>query len=132
MAIFFYAGELYFMGNYLKPTRSRNINHKKFQILRTSILFPPDEIYDTYLEIDDDLQLNVNIYFALVAKTHIPDLSFWHSYWTVPICFISLFSPKYNPVERICNVMCASILIPYSGSAQKVGLSKYHLKWPLY
>ena len=75
MAIFFYAGELYFKANYLKPTRSRNISHKKFQILRTSILFPPDEIYDTYLEIDDDLQLNVNIYFALVAKAHIPDLS---------------------------------------------------------
>ena len=75
MAIFFYAGELYFKGNYLKPTRSRNISHKKFQILRTSILFPPDEIYDTYLEIDDDLQFNFNIYFALVAKAHIPDLS---------------------------------------------------------
>ena len=124
MAIFFYAGELYFKGNYLKPTRSRNISHKKFQILRTSTLFPPDEIYDTYLEIDDDLQLNVNIYFALVAKAHIPDLSLWHSYWIVPICFICLFSPKYNPTEHICIAMCVNILIPYSGSAQKVGLVK--------
>ena len=75
LAIFCYAGELYFRGNYLKPTRSRNLSHKKFQILRASILFPPDEIYDTYLEIDGDLQLNVNIYSALVAKAHILDLS---------------------------------------------------------
>ena len=121
-----------FQGNYLKPTRSRNTSHKKFQILRTSILFPPDEIYDTYLEIDDDLQLNVNIYFALLTKAHILDLSLWHSCWIVPISFTCLFSPKYNPAERICIVMCANILIPYSGSAQEVGLVKYYLKWPLY
>ena len=30
-----------------------------------------DKIYDTYVEIDDDLQLNVNIYNALVAKTYV-------------------------------------------------------------
>ena len=34
---FFYADELYFKGNYLKLTRSRNLNHKKFQILPTSV-----------------------------------------------------------------------------------------------
>ena len=30
-----------------------------------------DKIYDTYVEIDDDLQLNVNIYNALVEKTYV-------------------------------------------------------------
>ena len=56
--------------NYLKLTGSRNLNHEKFQILPNNILFPPDEICDAYVEIDGDLQLNVNIYNPLVAKTH--------------------------------------------------------------
>ena len=30
-----------------------------------------NETYDTYVEIDDDLQLNANIYKALEAKTHV-------------------------------------------------------------
>ena len=72
MAIFFYAGELYFKGNYLKPTRSRNISHKKFQILRTSILFPPDEIYDTYLEIDDDFAVKRQHLFRSCSKSTHP------------------------------------------------------------
>ena len=30
-----------------------------------------NKIYDTYVEIDDDLQLNANIYNALETKTHV-------------------------------------------------------------
>ena len=37
----------------------------------TCILSPPDDIYDTYVEIDNDLLLNLNICNALVAKAHI-------------------------------------------------------------
>ena len=60
--------ELFFKGNYLKLMRSRSLNNKKSQILPTCVLFPPDNVYDTYVEIDNDLQLNINIYNALVAK----------------------------------------------------------------
>ena len=57
--------------NYLKLTRSRSLNNKKFQILPACVLLPLDDAYDTYVEIDNDLQLNINIYNALVAKAHI-------------------------------------------------------------
>ena len=33
------------------------------------IIFP-DDVYDTYVEIDNDFQLNINIYNALAAKAH--------------------------------------------------------------
>ena len=70
MAIVFYAGELYLKGNCLKLTKLRNVNHKKFQIYPTSILFPPGEIYGTYAEVDDDLKLNISIHNAPVARAH--------------------------------------------------------------
>ena len=38
---FIHTDELFFKGNYLKFTRSRSLNNKKFQILRTCGLFPP-------------------------------------------------------------------------------------------
>ena len=34
------------------------------------LFFSPDEICDTYLGIDGNLQLKVNIYNALMAKAH--------------------------------------------------------------
>ena len=67
----FHTGELFFKVNYLKLTKSRCLNNKKFRILRTCILFPSDNEYRTYLEINNDLQLNINIYNALVAAVHI-------------------------------------------------------------
>ena len=39
--------------------------------IMTCILSIPDDIYDTYVEIDNDLLLNLNICNALVAKAHI-------------------------------------------------------------
>ena len=32
---------------------------------------PPDDVYDTYVEIYKDLQLSINIYNALVVKAYI-------------------------------------------------------------
>ena len=63
--------ELFFRRNYLKLTRLRSLNDKKFQILPISVLFSLDDMHNTYVEIDNDLQLNINIYNALVAKAHI-------------------------------------------------------------
>ena len=57
---------------FLKLTRSRNLNHKKSKSFHQVYMRrDKDKIYDTYVEIDDDLQLNVNIYNALVAKTYV-------------------------------------------------------------
>ena len=61
-------GEIFFRGNYLKLVRSRNSNVKQFQVIQREVLLPPDEINDTYIDINDDLQMNVNIYTALINK----------------------------------------------------------------
>ena len=55
-------------GECLKLTRSRNLNNKQFQTLPTNVIISPDEIYDTYVNIDDNMQLNVNIYNSLISK----------------------------------------------------------------
>ena len=65
---FVFKGEHYFKGQYLKLTRSRNLNFKQFQLLPTYIIISPEEIYDTYIDINDDIQLNVNVYNALRSK----------------------------------------------------------------
>ena len=60
--------DMFFRGNYLKPTRSRNPNFKQFQIIQREVLFSPYEVNDTYVGINDDLQMNVNIYNGLITK----------------------------------------------------------------
>ena len=62
--------ELYFQGNFLKLTMSRALNYKKFHLLATNVLIPPDEIDDTYGDIDFELQLSINIYNALISKSN--------------------------------------------------------------
>ena len=51
------------------------VKQKKTQILPTCVLsplpIPSDDVNDTCVEIDNDLQLNINIYNALVAQANI-------------------------------------------------------------
>ena len=61
-------GDMFFRGNYLKLTRSRNPNFKQFQIIQREVLLSPDEVIDTYVDINDDLEMNVNIYNGLTTK----------------------------------------------------------------
>ena len=61
-------GDMFFKGNYLKLTRSRNPNFKQFQIIQREVLLSPDEVDNTYVDINDDLQMNVNIYNGLITK----------------------------------------------------------------
>ena len=100
-----------------KAHKSQNLNHRKYGILPASALYPPDEIYEIYVLIDDNLQLNVSIAMLLLQK-HMVDLSFIIFILGSFYYFMYLFFLKYNPVEHICNVMWTSILIPYSRSAQ--------------
>ena len=62
------SGLQYFKRNYLKPVRSRNISFKKFDILPMSVIITPDEVYDTYVEIDKNMLLDVKIYNSLIQK----------------------------------------------------------------
>ena len=61
-------GLQYFKGNYLKPVRSRNLSFKKFDILPLSVIITPDEVCDTYVEIDKSMLLDMKIYNSLIQK----------------------------------------------------------------
>ena len=51
----------FFKGNYLKPVSSRIKSPKKVDILSMSVIITPDEVYDTYVEIDKNMLLDVII-----------------------------------------------------------------------
>ena len=61
-------GERYFKGCYLKRASSKNISFKQFQILPTAIVVNPDEIDDTYVSINESLQLDIDAYNYLIQK----------------------------------------------------------------
>ena len=61
-------GARYFKGNFLKLTRSKHPNCKQFQVIQQQVIFPPEEIYDTYVDINEQLQININVYNGLVNK----------------------------------------------------------------
>ena len=58
-----------FKGNYVKPVHSRNISFKKFEILPLSVDINTDEIYDAYVDINEDMLLDMNVYNSLIKKT---------------------------------------------------------------
>ena len=62
-------GLRYFTGYYLKPVRSRSMQFKKFELLLLNIFITPDEVYDTYVEINSEMLLDVNVYNQLIQKT---------------------------------------------------------------
>ena len=61
----------YFRGHYLKLVRSRNISMKQLESLYNAIYLSTDEIYDTYVDINSNLQLDINIYNSLLYKARI-------------------------------------------------------------
>ena len=61
-------GKRYFKRYYFKFSRSRSISFKQLQVLPTSIVLSPDEIYDTYVDIDEKMQLGINVCNILLQK----------------------------------------------------------------
>ena len=51
-------------------SRSKQISKKKFQILPTQIVFAPDKIFGTYVDISDDLDLDVQSFKLLIQKAN--------------------------------------------------------------
>ena len=49
-------GELYLEGRYLHKSRSRHPNKKKFKVLDHTVYISPGEIFETFVEFDDDLK----------------------------------------------------------------------------
>ena len=63
-------GEKFLKEYYLKQCRSKQISKKKFQILSTPIVFAPDEVFDTYVDITDNLYLDVQSFKPLIQKAN--------------------------------------------------------------
>ncbi len=82
---FIASGEKFLRGFYLKMTRSRNINKKKFTVLPTPIYLAPDEICDTYVDITSDLYLDINTYNVLIQKAN-SYMSFIYIFFPDLIC----------------------------------------------
>ena len=46
------------------------MNCKQFKVIPTTVAFEPVEIYDTCVNIDENLQISINIYNALLLKAN--------------------------------------------------------------
>ena len=44
------------------------MNHKQFKVIPTTVGFEPDKVYDTYINTDENLQINISIYNAILLK----------------------------------------------------------------
>ena len=46
------------------------MNHKHFKVIPTFVVFEPDEVYTIFVNIDENLQININIYNALLLNAN--------------------------------------------------------------
>ena len=58
-------GGLFFRGNYLKVVRPKNMPWKKFEILNYEVLIPPEELFETFVEVADHLTMSCRSYLTL-------------------------------------------------------------------
>ena len=50
------------------PVSMYNPSIKQFQVIQREVLLLPDEINDTYVDINKDFQMNMNVYNGLINK----------------------------------------------------------------
>ena len=61
-------GELYFRGNYLQLVRSKKISNKQFKIIEKDVIISPAEVFETFIDVQEDLTLAVDYYLGLVRR----------------------------------------------------------------
>ena len=59
------AGEFYLRGNYHKLERSRNISLKQFELINFDVLISPEEVFESFVEVNSDLNMSASMYLAL-------------------------------------------------------------------
>ena len=59
------AGKFHFHGNYLKLVRQRNIQLKQFELISFDALISPEEVFESFIEVNSDLTINLRLYLAL-------------------------------------------------------------------
>ena len=87
--LFIFNSERFLKGFYLKLSRSKHINNKKFQLLPTPIVFAPDEVFDTYVEFTEDLYLDAQHFKLLIQKAN--SYMYFSSY-----CYIFIVSGIFH------------------------------------
>ena len=60
--------ELYLKGNYLVKTRCKNVNKRKFRILDDPVLVTPNEIFNYFIDIKEDLTVEADLYIKLSER----------------------------------------------------------------
>ena len=63
--------ELYLKGNYLIKARCKNINKRKFRIVDNTVLVTPDEIFDYFIDVKEDLTMEANLYIELSERVRV-------------------------------------------------------------
>ena len=63
-----FPGECYLKGFYLQKSRSKNINIKKFSILNYDVYLTPDETFENFIEISDDLTMNNSAAYLILLE----------------------------------------------------------------
>ena len=59
---------LTFFYSEISNSRSRIPSIKQFQVIQREVLLSPDEINDMYIDINNDLQMNINVYNGLISN----------------------------------------------------------------
>ena len=61
-------GKPYFKGNYLQKIRSRNISKFQFKLLPNPVYLEPDEVYQAFVEIDENLTITKELYMTIASQ----------------------------------------------------------------
>ena len=61
-------GEFFLHGKYLKMGRSKSTRHHKFSILPGEALCTPEEVFEVFVDISDDLTLEKETFKALKVR----------------------------------------------------------------
>ena len=59
--------ELYFRGNYLQLVRSKTISNKQFKIIEKALIVSPEEVFEIFIDVQEDLNMPVDYYLALMG-----------------------------------------------------------------
>ena len=59
--------ELYFRGNYLQLVRSKTISNKQFKIIEKALIVSPEEVFEIFIDVQEDLTMPVDYYLALMG-----------------------------------------------------------------
>ena len=61
--------ERYIKAKYLRSIRSKKQNYKQYSIMENYVFIKPDEVFELFVEINQDLSIKNDVYMELVRKS---------------------------------------------------------------